>query len=1109
MLVGLAVADEVQEVGAAAREREVEVGEVGRLDPRAAEVAADELHLGRRMDEAGRALVLRGDHVAARERDVLARRHAGVPVPPADGELDSQRLALLITARSVPARDHQLPRDAPLVGDDEQVARPQAGIDEAPVGLLEEDGRRIEELESGPAQRAHAGPPGRRRGRRSAPSRPRPARRRRRAGTRSPSGAPARAAGVSTRTSKRRPSFSGAAISSVMSGARASRSTSSTAAVAAAARGAAVSVRAAVATGTTRVTRPHGPPVGGEGGGDHAARRPARRGRRPPRGSGPRSERSASTPSDRRRIGASVMTKWCVATSQTSRLHRPDTGRDPDEDLLDLLAVPGGGAVRVDGDVEHGARGERRLADRSMCGVRRTSRGSAASAGASVAGALPGRARPAAEQRAGRRSQAAARAGGRRLAPAGALRRARGGASRASGAAARPQDGTGDGGRRRRRAGAGTGGSSAGGTATSGSIAGGAGGSPLRLFPAPDGRQADGRPVRVVEVGKRGRRHRFRARCRGWRFHPFGRRWRRCGLRRFRSRRRGWRYHPFGRRWRRYGLRWFRRRRGRFQRLRARRRHRGRTAASGPLGSAAAGGVTAGSAPVGSQRRYSPQPPQKSESAAFSWPHVGHMVVAAGAADAGAVPATSGGSGSGAGPLPRGPRRRASSSDAAAAEANRCSGSRARSRSTQSPRAGGRPGTSDRSGGTSPVARRYSNATAVSLSWKGTCPLKHLVGDAAEGVQVRPRAGRAAHRLLRRRIGDRPDREIRRRHGPLRVLRQRSGGSEVADPHAPGLRDEEVLRLDVAMHDPEPRGRAEARQRVLHHGDRLLEREAADDAPEGAALLVAHGDAGRPLRVEHLVDAHDVGVVEPPRDVAGGLEEPRLPGGVRARHPELLERHDDPRLAVTREVDDARRPSTELADDLVAPERAHSARRVALGRRAAWARVRRHVNVTADEPVTPTPVPSSLNSPLAPISAAKPISSSSKSPARVASGREQLPERVQEAPEALVQALDGHGALDDAAHRIAAIPPARRSFGRDDRQIHAGHAVAGHHRLLGRAASRKPILGPLIGAKGDPPARRRTEHQRAGKRLRVSRVPPGREPAPAAGSDLPRGCLGR
>ena len=318
------------------------------------------------MDEAGRALVLRGDHVAARERDVLAWRHAGVPVPPADGELDAQRLALLVAARSAPARDHQLPRDAPLVGDDEQVARPPAGVHEAPVGLLEEDRRRIEELEARPRAASSSGPPGWRRGRRSAPSRPRPSRRRRRAGTRSPSGARARAAGSrrAPRSAARR--SPGAAISSVMSGARGVEVDLEHGG---GRRGGEGRRRVGARRGGDRDDPGHasaGPPVGGEGGGEHGlvARRGGGDDRHPEAGLARLFRVHAERqPADRRVRDDEVVR----GDEPDVEVQRPDARRRADQDLLDLLALPGGTAVGVDGDLEHGPRGERRLRGQGPC----------------------------------------------------------------------------------------------------------------------------------------------------------------------------------------------------------------------------------------------------------------------------------------------------------------------------------------------------------------------------------------------------------------------------------------------------------------------------------------------------------------------------------------------------------------------------------------------------------------------------------------------------------------------------------------------------------------------------------------------------------------------
>ena len=92
------------------------------------------------------------------------------------------------------------------------------------------------------------------------------------------------------------------------------------------------------------------------------------------------------------------------------------------------------------------------------------------------------------------------------------------------------------------------------------------------------------------------------------------------------------------------------------------------------------------------------------------------------------------------------------------------------------------------------------------------CPpaRQHLVEDASEREDVRPRVGRLPSHLLGRHVTDGPEespgvRGLRERRR-LRVVALRDqpllGEPEVEDLHAPVRRDEEVLGLEVPVDDP-------------------------------------------------------------------------------------------------------------------------------------------------------------------------------------------------------------------------------------------------------------------------------------------------------------------
>ncbi len=78
---------------------------------------------------------------------------------------------------------------------------------------------------------------------------------------------------------------------------------------------------------------------------------------------------------------------------------------------------------------------------------------------------------------------------------------------------------------------------------------------------------------------------------------------------------------------------------------------------------------------------------------------------------------------------------------------------------------------------------------------------EHLVQHDAGGVHVGPGVGDAALDLLGREIGDRADDDAGRRAARHR-RRDRPGQPEVRDLDAAVLGDQDVLGLDVAVHEP-------------------------------------------------------------------------------------------------------------------------------------------------------------------------------------------------------------------------------------------------------------------------------------------------------------------
>ena len=147
--------------------------------------------------------------------------------------------------------------------------------------------------------------------------------------------------------------------------------------------------------------------------------------------------------------------------------------------------------------------------------------------------------------------------------------------------------------------------------------------------------------------------------------------------------------------------------------------------------------------------------------------------------------------------------------------------------------------------------------------------VRHLAGDHLEEedagcVDVGPAIGLAPLDLLRRQVGDRADDHPLR--DALAVRLDRSREAEVGDLHATVIRDQDVLRLDVAVDEA---GGMRGRQR-LEHGIEEDERLRGgqrpvlpEDVAQGAARHVLHRQVDQPVVLALVVHRDDVAVGQP------------------------------------------------------------------------------------------------------------------------------------------------------------------------------------------------------------------------------------------------------
>jgi hypothetical protein len=149
-----------------------------------------------------------------------------------------------------------------------------------------------------------------------------------------------------------------------------------------------------------------------------------------------------------------------------------------------------------------------------------------------------------------------------------------------------------------------------------------------------------------------------------------------------------------------------------------------------------------------------------------------------------------------------------------------------------------------------------------------------------------------------------------------------AGDPEVGHLHASVAVDDDVVRLDVAVHDPVPvrvRERCEDLARVLDDDARRGRAPRHDELLDVAAVEELHRDVVRPLRLAPVVDRDDVRVRE--RGGALRLAAEPLDELVVARVAlvEDLDRHAPAEHLVLGEVDVRHAAAPDPLEDPVAP----------------------------------------------------------------------------------------------------------------------------------------------------------------------------------------------
>ncbi len=158
---------------------------------------------------------------------------------------------------------------------------------------------------------------------------------------------------------------------------------------------------------------------------------------------------------------------------------------------------------------------------------------------------------------------------------------------------------------------------------------------------------------------------------------------------------------------------------------------------------------------------------------------------------------------------------------------------------------------------------------------EGTLAREHLVEDRAEGKNVAARVGGLSPHLLGRHVAERPEhdprfgperrgRKVRRLASLLRARQLRQ--TEVENLDSAVVRHEDVLGLQVAMHDPLLMRRREAMSDLDREVDRLSRREppACERTAKGLPFQQFLHDVRRSVVLPDVQDRRKVRVVQDP-----------------------------------------------------------------------------------------------------------------------------------------------------------------------------------------------------------------------------------------------------
>ena len=238
------------------------------------------------------------------------------------------------------------------------------------------------------------------------------------------------------------------------------------------------------------------------------------------------------------------------------------------------------------------------------------------------------------------------------------------------------------------------------------------------------------------------------------------------------------------------------------------------------------------------------------------------------------------------------------------------------------------------------LVQRDAEAVLIGAAVHRRPPLALLRGHVGRRAHRPAGGGEGAQLAVARAMGRRADGLVVSRLiavgavGSFGAVDLHGGEPEVGHPHAAGVVDEDVVRLEVAVHDAGGVGGGQTLAGALEHVHHLAPRACAprQPGPQGAPGHQLHGQEDLVGVGADVVDGDHVRVRQLPQGLRLAQEPPA--GRLAPRIADQLERHLAIEIAIVGRIDHAHGAGAEPLDDDIAADRGPAGRQILIRRSA-------------------------------------------------------------------------------------------------------------------------------------------------------------------------------